>query len=274
MVKAAYSSGTPAFGVGQGNVPALISAGLTEAELDSAITQIVNNRAADNGMPCTCPQIAYIPRSKGEKILKMLVDKGGYLVDRPEDIDRIRALVFNNGPTGRMDVNLVGIPAAKLARAYGLADVPADKKVILLKLKDGVRAKEDCLNREIMNPTLRFQFYDEFRDAVEIARANLLNEGAGHSAQVWSSDKKEIDLAARRLPVVRILVQQPGSGVTNLFWQNGMAPSTTIGCGTWGGNGFSDNLDYTTLQNKTMIIRRISEAPRLPTFEQLFGHLQ
>jgi hypothetical protein len=121
-----------------------------------------------------------------------------------------------------------------------------------------------------MNPTLRFQMYDDWKDAVETARKNLFYEGAGHSMQIWTYDQTEIDYAAFRSPVVRLLVRQGGDGVANLTNVNNTPVSTSVGCGTWGGNNISENIDYSTLQNKTRVLYPL-RAPSIPDPKVLFA---
>lgn len=268
MVHAAYSSGTPAFGVGQGNVPVLISESYPAEELaQKVIPGIIADRCAGNGTPCTCPQHILIPRSRADEILGLFQANGAYLVDQKEDVDRIRDVVFPDGGT-RINRAIVGRSGKKIAAMYGL-EVPETTKVILIKLEDGSTAETERLLREILNPTIRFQLYDNYADAVEIARKCLFVEGAGHSSQIFSYDEAEIDLAARRLPVVRILVRQHGDGVANLLLANGMAPATSVGGGTWGGNSLSDNVSHKTLLNMTKVIYPISEGS-VPKFEDVF----
>lgn len=271
MVKAAYSSGTPAFGVGQGCVPVIISESYPADEIDGVTATNVADRANNNGMPCTCPQVVYIPKSRKDEIMTSYIKNGAFVVDDPDDIQRIRELVF---PGGGRSINraVVGLPAAKIAELYGIGKVPEGTKVLMIPLAQGTCGGTDVLCQEIMNPTLRFQFYDDFADAVELARKGLFYEGAGHSAQIFSYEQEEIDLFAKRIPVVRVLVRQGSAAVPNLTLSNGLAPSTSVGCGTWGGNSFSDNLDFTTLQNHTMVVYPL-EAKALPTAEELFGDL-
>lgn len=271
MVKAAYSSGTPAFGVGQGCVPVIISPTYPADEIDGITATNLADRANNNGMPCTCPQMIYIPRSRKEEILASYVKNGAFLVEDADAIQGIRDLVFPNG--GRsINRAVVGQPAAKIAQMYGIGEIPEGTKVLMLPVADGAYGGMDVLCQEIMNPTLRFQVYDDYAQAVELARKGLFYEGAGHSAQIFSYEQAEIDLFARRIPVVRVLVRQGSAGVPNLTLSNGLAPSTSVGCGTWGGNSFSDNLDFTTLQNHTMVIYPL-DAKGLPTAKELFGDL-
>lgn len=270
MVKAAYSSGTPAFGVGQGNVPVILSAAYPADEIDSFTKQVIGDRANNNGMPCTCPQMVFLPCSRKEEVMASFAKNGAHIIEDEAVIAKIRDIVFPGGER-RINRAVVGLPATEIAKLYGI-EVPESARVIMLKLKDGVCGGEDVLNQEIMNPTLRFQFYDDYAEAVQIARTNLFFEGAGHSAQIWSYDKKEIDLFARRIPVVRALVRQGSPAVPNLTLSNGLAPSTSVGCGTWGGNSFSDNLNYTTLQNHTLVVYPLRKG-ELPTAEELFGSL-
>jgi len=268
MVKAAYSSGTPAFGVGQGNVPVVISKDYPVEELDMVTDTIITDRANDFGMPCNSPQVVLIPRAMEEKIMPLFVKNGGYIVEDEAVIDNIRKVVFPEGGH-RINRDIVGRPAIKIAESYGIG-VPENTRAILVRLKDGTRGAEDVLDQEIMNPTLRFQFYDDFNDAVEIARSNLFHEGAGHTAIIWSNNQNEIDRYAKRVPVVRCLVNQGSGGTPNLTRRNGLPPSTSVGGGTWGGNSFSDNLNYTTLQNHTMVVYPVYEGG-IPTYEEVFG---
>ena len=271
MVKAAYSSGTPAFGVGQGNVPVVVSATYPADEVLNVVKTILSDRYSGGGVGCTCPQIVFLPRSRKDEFMKLFAENGAYIVEDGEVIDRIREVVFPDGGR-RINREVVGQSAQVLAKMYGLT-IPEGTNTIMLKLKDGVRAGEDVLNQEIMNPTLRYQFYDDFAKATEIARANLFYEGAGHSTQLWSYEQKEIDLYARRIPVVRLLIRQGAIGAANITLQNGIAPSTTVGCGTWGGNSFSDNLDYTTLQNHTLVLYPLNDGS-IPTAEECFADVE
>lgn len=268
MVKAAYSSGTPAFGVGQGNVPVFISKNYPAEELATKVVPgIVADRCSGNGTPCTCPQHILIPRSRAEEIIGMFEASKAFVVENKEDVDRIRNVIFPNGGT-RINREVVGRSGKRIAKMYEL-EVPEDTRAIMIRVPDGSTADNEVLLREILNPTLRFQFYDDAAEAFEIARKCLFVEGAGHSAQIFSYDEDEIDMAARRLPVVRILVRQHGGGVANLGLQNGLAPATSVGGGTWGGNILSDNISHQTLLNHTMVIYPISEG-HIPSFEEAF----
>ena len=252
MVKAAYSSGTPAIGVGQGCVPVLYSPSWPAEEVNNSVALNIANRISMNGVPCTCPQMVYIPREREAEFIETYKQNGAMVIEDKETIDRIRDVVFPDGGT-RINRKVVGKMPNDLAEMYGI-DVPAGTKVILLKMPAGVCGAMDTLCGEIMNPTMRYQVYDKYEDAVELARTGLYYEGGGHSAQVFSYDEAEIDLAAKRLPVVRVMVRQGSAAVANMNMANGLAPSSSIGCGTWGGTSLSDNLDYPYMQNHTMVI--------------------
>lgn len=270
MVKAAYSSGTPAFGVGQGCVPVLYSPTWPAEEVEKYTQMNIIDRITNGGVPCTCPQMVYIPRSREAEFVEAYKKNGAFLIEDKETIDRIRDVVFPDGGT-RINRKVVGKPIRKLAEMYGVK-IPEGAQAFLIRMPSGVYGAMDTLCCEIMNCTLRYQVYDSFEEAVELARKGLFFEGAGHSAQVFSYSEDEIELAAKRLPVVRLMVRQGSAGVPNLFHQNGLAPSTSVGCGTWGGTSFSDNLDYTLLQNHTMVVYPQGEGG-LPTPEELFGDL-
>lgn len=264
MVKSAYSSGKPAYGVGQGNVQSIMD---ETTDMDFATTTIVNNRFGDYGVPCTGDQTVHIPRDREQEALKAFEAAGAFLVTDPADVDKLRKKVFKEN--GAANTELVGRPASKVAEIIGLDGVPADTKVLLFKL-DGTAGPDEPLSREILTTVLRYQVYDKFEDAVELARETLLMEGAGHSSIVFSTNDKHIDHAGVRLPVGRLLVNQSGNASSGSPYNNGLVPTISLGCGSWGNNSTSDNLTYTHLMNLTRISKVIPNA-HIPTPEEVFA---
>ena len=248
MVKAAYSSGKPAFGVGQGNVQEIVDLGISDAELERQATLCVAHRAKDNGVPCAGAQTVHIHAQQLEQWKGYMQEHGAFLIDKDEDIAALRALVFPDGGT-KLNRAVVGKFPYQVGEMCGL-NIPETAKIMLVKNQAWGEAEVLC--REILFPIVRYTVYEKFEDAVDRAVANLEVEGAGHTSTLWTTNDDHVEYAAKRIPVGRFHINQPTMG--------GRIPiitSITIGCGTWGGNSGSDNLNYTHLLNKTRIIRTL-----------------
>lgn len=249
MVKSAYSSGVPAFGVGAGNVQTIID---RDFDFKEAAEQIVIGRSTDNGLICAGNQSVIMPEEKEKEIVGYLKEAGAYYSDDPAVIKRFSDLLFPVQEEGSRPINpkVVGQDAVVIAGLAGV-EVPEDTKVIALK---GVETGPgEILCAEKMCPVLVTLTYKTFEEAVEMAKANLFFQGAGHSASIHSNDKGHIEYAAQRLPVSRFLVNQPGIGAANPFMNNGLNPTTSLGCGSWGNNSISENLTYKHLINVSRI---------------------
>lgn len=264
MVKAAYSSGKPAYGVGQGNVQTLLD---ETTDMEMAANTIVTNRFGDFGVPCTGDQTIHIPRAREEEALRAFASAGAYVVTDPEEVDKLRRCAFLEN--GAPNTELVGRAASVVAEKIGIQGVPDNTKVLLFKL-DGTAGVEERLSREILTTVLRYQVYDDFNEMVELARKTLFMEGAGHSSIIFSENSEHIERAGIRLPVGRLLVNQPGSASSGNPFNNGLVPTISLGCGSWGNNSTSDNLSYTHLMNITRISKVIPNA-HIPTPEEVFA---
>jgi len=247
MVKAAYSKGKPCFGVGQGNVQTLL--GKDYADLDNMAKNMFESRINGNGVPCTGEQTLWIPRDKHDAVVAAFEKLGAYYLNDKAVIDQMRAAFFDERGINRA---IVGKRPKKALAAAGitLEDLSDKNQLLLVELNSW--GKDEPLAREIMFPIIRLNMYDDFDEAVRLARGNLLIEGAGHSAGVWSRDQKEIDYAAHMLPVGRLLVEQGGGNSTGSFF-NGLPFTNAVGCGTWGGNTISENLTFRHLRNFTKV---------------------
>ena len=246
MVKAVYSAGHPAFGVGQGNCQDIFDLDYPDFSLPAKM--IVANRSSDRGVPCTGDQTVIVPAAREREMVVALQAAGAYIVEDQETIDRIRDTVF---PTEAINRAVVGKSPAELGKLFGI-DVPEDAKVICFKVN--ARGREDKLCKEILCPILRYTTYETFEEAVDIAVANLNYEGAGHSSAIWSKHQDHIDYAANLIPVGRFHVEQPTLGINNAI-----APPITIGCGSWGNNSISENLQYYHLLNVTRVTTQLPE---------------
>lgn len=265
MVKAAYSSGKPAYGVGAGNVQCIIDRGVDYRE---AAPKIIEGRRFDNGIICSGEQTILVPKEDYDEIINIFTENGCAYIERPEDVRRLRDTLFTVTETGgyAMNKKLVGQSAVCVAQEAGI-EVPADTKVLLVKA-DG-RGKDDCLSKEKMCPVISAYAYDTWEDAVAIAQANLDVEGRGHSVAIQSHNKEHIEYAANHVTVCRVLVNQICSTMNGGSFFNSLTPTTTLGCGSWGNNSISENFSYKHLINITRIAYEIPGA-KAPSDEEIF----
>ncbi len=265
MVKAAYSSGKPAYGVGAGNVQCIIDRGVDYAV---AAPKIIEGRRFDNGIICSGEQTIILPKEDYTKIIDLFVKNGCAYIDRPEDVAKLKSTLFTVTETGgyAMNKDLVGQSAIKVAETAGLS-VPADTKVLLVKAD--CCGKDDCLSKEKMCPVISTYAYDTWEDAIEIAQANLNVEGRGHSVSIHSENKEHIEYAANHVTVCRVLINQTCSTMNGGSFFNSLTPTTTLGCGSWGNNSISENFSYKHLINITRIAYQIPGA-KAPSDEEIF----
>jgi len=260
-VLAAYSSGKPAFGVGVGNVQAIID---RDYDFDEAAKHIIAGRAFDNGIICSGEQAIIAPVEKYDEVIKAFTNNGAFYIEDEETVDKFRNVLFIDGKTNG---NIVGQSVQFVADLAGVV-VPANTKVIILKPK-GVGSL-DLLCKEVMCPILIAFAYDKFEEAVEIAKTNLILDGAGHTSSIHSNNKAHIEYAGTALPVSRFIVNQVSSTGTGGSFYNGFNPSTTLGCGSWGNNSISENFTYTHLINISRIGYLNKEA-KVPTMEEIWS---
>ncbi|MDR1481527.1 MAG: aldehyde dehydrogenase family protein [Synergistaceae bacterium] len=260
MVKAAYSSGTPAYGVGQGNLQVILDEDYKEIE--RMVLSIIGSRTYDLGVLCTGEQTLYIPTARREEVLDVFKAKGCYVLEDQSVIDKIRPIIFpDNGPINRAIVGKTPHAACKILGV----DIPEDTTLLLIELKKF--GKDEPLCREIMFPVLRFITYDKFEDACAMGRTNLLIEGAGHTSIIYSTDRERIVYCGEQLPVGRLLVEQIGAAGAGCTPENGLPPTLTLGGGTWGGNMISENLQYEQMYNITKVSGLIKDF-KTPTYEE------
>ena len=261
MVKSAYSSGRPSFGVGSGNVQGLFD---VKIDIPASVQRAVDSRTFDNGIICSGDQTVIAPRETFYQIIGAFKARGAYYADDPAEVARFREAVF---PDGSMNRRLVGQSALDIARAAGV-NVPEDTRLILVKPAGYGLA--DLFSKEKMCPLMSAYPYDTWAEAIEIAMANLLVEGAGHSVSIQSNDKARIEQAALALPVSRVLVNQSCATMNGGAFANSLSPTTTLGCGSWGNNSISENLSYRHLFN---VSRIAFEKPgwRQPTDDEIWS---
>ena len=262
MVKSAYSSGKPSFGVGAGNVPVIIDRGI---DLGAAVDKIVTGASFDNGIICSHEQFVLAPQEAFDETVRAFTATGKvWYTDDEAQVQKLRDVVF---PGGQLNKDIVGITAREVGALAGI-DVPASARLIMLPAKGA--GEDDILAREKLCPVIAILPYETFADAVQKAKANLLVEGAGHSAALHSNDDANIRHAGLELPISRLVVNQPSSLTAGGSLTNGFAPTTTLGCGSWGGNSISENLDYKHLMNVSRI-GQVIEGKKVPTDEEIWA---
>lgn len=255
MVKSAY-------GVGAGNVQCIID---RDIDIKEAVTKIVTGRTFDNGIICSGEQSAIIPKELYERTIEEFKKNGAFYVSDEKTIEKFAKVIFIDG---KINGKIVGQSVQFIANLAGV-DVPKDTRVIVLKARG--KGFEDVLCKEKMCPVMISFEYENFNEAIEIAQANLNVEGKGHSCAIHSNNKDHIKYAATNLTVSRLVVNQPSSTSAGGSFYNGFAPTTTLGCGSWGNNSISENLYYKHLINISRIGFYNTQA-NAPTDEEIWEY--
>lgn len=251
MVKAAYSSGKPAVGVGAGNTPAIID---DTADILLAVNSIIHSKTFDNGMICASEQSVIVLDKVYNKVKKEFHARGCYFLN-PEETDKVRKTIIINGA---LNAKIVGQKAAKIAELAGVT-VPEDTKIIIGEVTS-VDISEEFAH-EKLSPVLAMYRAKDFEDALDKAEHLIADGGYGHTASLYVdavTQKAKIDEYTHRMKTCRILVNTPSSqgGIGDLY-NFKLAPSLTLGCGSWGGNSVSENVGVKHLVNiKTVAERR------------------
>ena len=262
MVRSAYSSGKPSYGVGAGNVPVVID---RDVDLKGAAEMIVAGASFDNGIICSHEQFVLTPQERFDETVNAFraTGKVWYTADK-DQVQKLRDVVFHNG---HLNKDVVGRSAREIAAKAGI-DIPDGVRVILVQA-DG-SGTEDILAKEKLCPVVAIFPYETFEEAVARAKANLLVEGAGHSAALHSNSEEHIRQMGLALPVSRLVVNQASALTAGGSLTNGFAPTTTLGCGSWGGNSISENLDYKHLMNVSRIGKPITNKA-VPSDEEIWS---
>ncbi len=261
MVKSAYSSGKPSYGVGPGNVQGLIDEGINYKE---AAGRMIASRIFDNGIICSGTQSIIAPEKDYEEIMKEFEDQGAYVIDDPNVTSKLAEVVF---PGGTISKHVVGQSVQAIAGMAGIS-IPEDRKVIVVKPE--TYGAGIVWSKEKMCPIMAAYSYKTWEEAVEIAYQNLLVEGEGHSADIQSDNRAHIEYAGVKLPVSRVMVNQTSSSMAGGAFANSLNPTTTLGCGSWGNNAISENLFFTHLMNKSRIVL-VKKNWKQPSDEEIFS---
>ena len=248
MVRAAYSSGNPAIGVGPGNGPAFIE---RSADIPLAVKRIFASKTFDNGTICASEQSIVTERCIEETVVREIENQGGYFMT-PEQSDKVSRFMLR--ANGTMNPKIVGKTAAAIADMAGI-EIPAGTKVILSRQTEV--GKKNPYSREKLCPILAFYTEDGWEQACEKCIAILRNEGAGHTMTIHSTNQEVIREFALKKPVSRLLVNTPGA-LGGVGATTNLAPALTLGCGSVGGSSTSDNITPLNLIN----IRRVAWGVR------------
>ncbi len=248
MVKAAYSSGKPALGVGAGNTPAVIDA---TADVKMAVSSIIMSKTFDNGMICASEQSVIVEEPVYEKVKAEFIARGCHLVTGKDRKKLAETIVVN----GKLNSGIVGQSACKIAEMAGIK-VPAGTKILIAEASEV--NDEEVFAREKLSPVLAFYRAKDFDQAVELARSLILYGGAGHTSVLYTDESNEehIDIF-KDMPTARTLINIPSSqGAIGDVYNFKLAPSLTLGCGSWGGNSVSENIGVKHLMNVKSVAER------------------
>ncbi|MDE7379577.1 MAG: bifunctional acetaldehyde-CoA/alcohol dehydrogenase [Clostridia bacterium] len=251
MVRAAYSSGKPAIGVGAGNTPAIID---DSADVVLAVNSIIHSKTFDNGMICASEQSVIVAEKVYKQVRKEFADRGCYIL-KPEELDKVRKTIIINGA---LNAKIVGQSAYKIAALAGVK-VPEKTKILIGEV-ESVELSEEFAH-EKLSPVLAMYKAVTFEDAISKAERLIADGGYGHTSSIYINvvtNAEKLDTFRKAMKTCRILVNTPSSqgGIGDLY-NFKLAPSLTLGCGSWGGNSVSENVSVKHLLNiKTVAERR------------------
>ena len=251
MVKAAYSSGKPAVGVGPGNVPAVID---ESADILLAVNSVIHSKTFDNGMICASEQSVIVLDSVYDKVRAEFAARGCYIL-QGDEVQKVRDTIL---PNGSLNAGIVGQSAHTIARMAGI-DVPESAKILIGEV-ESVDISE-AFAHEKLSPVLAMYRAKDFSEALDKADRLVADGGYGHTASIYldaAAQPEKLEAFSHRMKTCRILVNTPAAqgGIGDLY-NFKLAPSLTLGCGSWGGNSVSENVGVKHLLNiKTVAERR------------------
>ena len=251
MVKAAYSSGKPALGVGAGNVPAIID---ESADILLAVNSIIHSKTFDNGMICASEQSVIILDSIYDKVKEEFAKRGCYILNE-EETEKVRKTIIINGS---LNAKIVGQKAHKIAALAGV-EVPETAKILIGEV-ESVELEEEFAH-EKLSPVLAMYRASDFEDALEKAHRLVLDGGIGHTSSLYINtitEKEKLQRFYNKMKTCRVVINTPSAqgGIGDIY-NFKLAPSLTLGCGSWGNNSVSENVGVKHLINiKTVAERR------------------
>jgi sulfoacetaldehyde dehydrogenase len=263
-VHAAYSSGTPALGVGAGNVTVIVD---ETADVASAATKIARSKTFDNATSCSSENSVIAVGAAGDALVAALAALGGVMLDDGEARQLERAMFAG----GKLGPDFIAQSAPTIAQRAGLARDDLANARILIVEERGVGADRP-FSGEKLSPVLAFYRVPDFAAAAALAERILNHQGAGHSIGLHTLRPERATAIGLTLPVCRVIVNQAHCIATGGSFDNALPFSLSMGCGSWGGNSISDNLNYRHFLNITRVVHPLApERVREPTVEALFG---
>jgi sulfoacetaldehyde dehydrogenase len=260
MVRAAYSSGKPAYGVGAGNSTMVIDE-TAEPEIAARNTRL--SKTSDFGSGCSADGNLLIDDTVYDRMLEALQDEGGYLANKAE-ADAIEKVIWDE--EGHRLPNTVACSPQQIA-AYAGIEIPDDRKFVIVE-NDAIGPTHNY-SKEKLTTVLAVYRYHGFDQALDMVRRIYEVGGKGHSCGIYSHDDEHIDRLARVAPVSRMMVRQPQSKANAGSFTNGMPMTSSLGCGIWGGNITNENVHLKHFMNVTWVSRPIPEDR--PNDQDLFG---
>lgn len=264
MVKAAYSSGTPSYGVGPGNSVQIIA---EDADVEDACAKITLSKCFDNATSCSSENSVIIESTIFDKALALFKEKGGYVCEGKER-EMLENWMWVINKHGKKSINpkIIAKSAKEIAKGAQI-EVPSNCTMLLVIGKEPIQ--EDRFALEKLSPVLTLWKYDTFEEAYRILKELTDNCGTGHSCGIHTFTDSYVTFLGEKMNTSRIMVNQPQAPANGGNFFNGMPSTVTLGCGTWGGNITTENINYKHFLNITWVSRPIT--PVKPTDEQMFG---
>ncbi|NLI52848.1 MAG: aldehyde dehydrogenase family protein [Clostridiales bacterium] len=264
MVKAAYSSGKPAYGVGPGNSCQIVA---EDADILDAAKKLRTSKTFDNATSCSSENSIVVQQGVYDAMVKALVAEGGFLVTG-ETRKKLKDTMWKLNKKGSLVINgeIVARSAKAIAELAGF-DIP--ETTVMLLVEGEMPLEDDLFAEEKLSPVLTIWRYGAFSEGVEILKRLTDNSGRGHSCGIHTFNRAYIDYLGEHMQTSRVIVRQPQAAANGGAFFNGMPSTVTLGCGTWGNNITSENITYKHFINVTWVSEPI--APHRPTDEAIFG---
>ncbi len=261
MVKAAYSSGKPSFGVGPGNVQCIFDTGI---DIKEAVSMVLVGRMFDNGIICSGEQSIIIPSEMRPDVENELRSQGVHIIQSEEEKAALAAYSF---PNGHIAKEVVGQSIDRIAENAGIR-IPEGTKVLAVGVDNADTT--NVFRKEKMFNAIALFSYDSFQEALDIVDHNLSIEGKGHSVSIHSQNTEHIEQLGISVKASRVIVNAVCATTNGGSFTNGLGPTSTLGCGSWGNNSISENFTYKHLLNITRIALPLKNV-HIPSDEELWG---
>lgn len=261
LVKSAYSSGTPAYGVGQGNSVVVVD---ETADLKDAANKVMRSKTFDFATSCSTENSLVIQKSVYAEFIACLKNEGGYLVSPEEKAKLQQAMWVDN----HLNARIIAQSVQTIAKVAGIS-IPKDRKFIMVE-ETGI-GSEAPFSGEKLSMVVALYQYGHFQEAIGYVNRITNYHGRGHSCGIHSFNEEHINQLALATKTSRIMVRQPQCLANSGAWTNGMPMTLTLGCGTWGGNASSSNITWKNLLNVTWVSFPVEYS--MPTDEELFGKI-